>query len=472
MLFDHLQNRIKHFLGEEPTKGQHQLIGLLAQFVAFPAERSAFILKGYAGTGKTSLISAFVKTLHENKQPFVLLAPTGRAAKVISTYSGFEAFTIHKKIYRQKRIKEGIGEFSLNFNQHRDTLFIVDEASMISDQRSDMSPFGSGRLLNDLIQFVYNDRNCRLILVGDVAQLPPVGTIASPALDSDMLRSYALEPILFELTEVVRQISSSGILFNATTVRHSIDKPEGYPLLKASEYTDFVRLSGSDLIEQLTESYEKIGIEDTVVVCRSNKRAIRYNQGIRNTIFWYEEQLSRNDYLMVVRNNYFWLPVSTEEGFIANGDIIQVLRLKNYKERYGFNFVLADVRFIDYDIEIEAWLLLDTLTSEAPALSVDDNRRFYLSVSEDYSNIKDSKKRMEALKSDPFFNALQVKFAYAVTCHKAQGGQWKHVYVDQGYLVPDMINAEYLRWLYTSFTRATEKIFLVNFNDEFFGEKK
>lgn len=472
MLSNHLQERITFHLGEEPTKGQHQLIEMLSTFVAFPENRSAFVLKGYAGTGKTSIIASFVKTLKENNQPFVLLAPTGRAAKVISTYSGFEAFTIHKKIYRQKNQKEGFGEFSLNFNPHKDTLFIVDEASMVSESQGESRMFGSGNLLNDLIQFVYNERNCRLILIGDVAQLPPVGTLNSPALDTKSLQSYGLRVSIVELTEVVRQTANSGILNNATLIRSCIEKVDGYPQLQTEGYTDFVRLSGTDLIEQLNESYEKMGIEQTVVVCRSNKRAIRYNQGVRQSIFWYEEALSRDDYLMVVRNNYFWLPEPEKDGFIANGDIVKVLRLKKYQDRYDFHFVLADLQFVDFDLEIEAWLLLDTLTTEFPALSAEDNKRLYYAVAEDYKHITNSKKRMEALKADPFFNALQVKFAYAVTCHKAQGGQWKHVYVDQGYLVDDMLNAEYMRWLYTSFTRATEKVFLVNFNGEFFGEKK
>jgi len=472
MLSNHLQERITFHLGEEPTKGQHQLIEMLSTFVAFPENRSAFVLKGYAGTGKTSIIASFVKTLKESNQPFVLLAPTGRAAKVISTYSGFEAFTIHKKIYRQKNQKEGFGEFSLNFNPHKDTLFIVDEASMVSENQGESRMFGSGNLLNDLIQFVYNERNCRLILIGDVAQLPPVGTLNSPALDAKSLQSYGLRVSIVELTEVVRQTANSGILNNATLIRSCIEKVDGYPQLQTEGYTDFVRLSGTDLIEQLNESYEKIGIEQTVVVCRSNKRAIRYNQGVRQSIFWYEEALSRDDYLMVVRNNYFWLPEPEKDGFIANGDIVKVLRLKKYQDRYDFHFVLADLQFVDFDLEIEAWLLLDTLTTEFPALSAEDNKRLYYAVAEDYKHITNSKKRMEALKADPFFNALQVKFAYAVTCHKAQGGQWKHVYVDQGYLVDDMLNAEYMRWLYTSFTRATEKVFLVNFNGEFFGEKK
>jgi exodeoxyribonuclease-5 len=469
MLTDQFAKDIEHYLGETPTRGQNALIEQLARFLLEPKRREVLVLKGYAGTGKTSIIGAFVKSLEKHKQKFVLLAPTGRAAKVISGYSGNEAFTIHKKIYRQKSLKDGVGLFSLDFNPHQSTIFIVDEASMISDQLSDGSSFGSGRLLSDLISYVYNDKDCRMILVGDSAQLPPVKTLLSPALDAKELAAYNLQVTCCELNEVVRQTSNSGILHNATNVRSLIGEDGHFPSLTTEGYKDFIRITGAELIESITEAYEKSSIEDTMVVCRSNKRAIQYNMGIRSQILWYEEAISRDDYLMIVRNNYFWLPGEGKEGFIANGDIVKVERIKKYKEQYGFHFALVELSFVDYpDMEIEAWIMLDTLSSETPAMSYDDNKKLYFAVMEDYAHITTQKKRLEAIKSDPFFNALQVKYAYAVTCHKAQGGQWKNVFVDQGYLTDEMMNTEFLRWLYTSFTRATEKLYLVNFKDEFF----
>lgn len=468
MLINQIISKLKGAIGFEPTPSQEQLIKNLATFTIESMGGNVLLVKGYAGTGKTTTLSAYVKVLKELGFKVVLLAPTGRAAKVFSSYAKTNAYTIHKKIYRQKSSKDGFGKFILDKNLHTRTFFIVDEASMISNQGMEGNAFGSGYLLNDLYSYVNNDKNCNLILVGDVAQLPPVGLSISPALDSNELQIFSSAIVENKLTEVVRQEINSGILKNATDLRLKID--EGLaclPMIESKIYPDFSPLHGSEFIEAITESYSKVGIEETLVICRSNKRANKYNQGIRNQILWREEEIAAGDLLMVVKNNYYWLNEYKEADFIANGDIIEVLKVHGYKELYGFRFAICTISLVDYGIELEVKLLLDALHSEAASLTQDENRKLYYNILEDYIDLKPKSKQYEAVRNNEFFNALQVKYAYAVTCHKSQGGQWKEVYVDAGYLVEDMIDTEYLRWLYTAVTRATEKVYLVNFPKEF-----
>ena len=453
----------------EPTVGQRSAIDSLASLIA--DERPFYILKmhGYAGTGKTSLIAAFVKVLLRLEQKVVLLGPTGRAAKVLSSYSGEQALTIHKKIYRQKTADDFVAKFSLDRNLTVDTIYIVDEASMIADSNRESNAFGSGNLLEDLISYVKSGRGCKLILLGDSAQLPPVGRDNSPALDRKELGYYAdVEEVW--LREVVRQDQASGILENATAIRSMIEAEEiVQPKFCLDGFADIERISGGDLIEKLSDTYDAVGIEDTIVVCRSNKLANRYNQGIRSRILYREEELVRGDLLMVVKNSYFWTEGFKELEFIANGDIVEVVRIRRYHERYDFRFAEVTVRLVDYgDLEVDCYIMLDTLTSDSASLSYDQSRTFFQKVSEDYMHIGSKQKRYKEMRRDPFYNALQVKYANAVTCHKAQGGQWKTVFVDQGYFVDDMVSKEYLRWLYTALTRATERVYLVNFPDKFF----
>ncbi len=470
MLKNHLKDVLYHHLQFDPTEGQKVLVDSLSKMMTTSAGRQLMLVKGYAGTGKTSVISAFVRTLSDFKMRPVLMAPTGRAAKVLSAYSGEQAFTIHKKIYRQKSSADGFGAFALNFNTYSNTFFIVDEASMISCYSTDQSFFGTGNLLDDLLKFVYNDRNCRLVLIGDTAQLPPVGQEESPALDRRQLEAYGLEVCECELTEVVRQSKESGVLHNATTVRELITEQQpGYPSLDAGTFPDVEKISGEDLIETIADAYDKYGIDETAIICRSNKQANRYNQGIRNRILYREEELTPGDFLMVVRNNYHWIKDAENISFIANGDIVRVIRIRKYTERYGFRFAEVDLCLPDYnDYEFTAIIMLDALCSEAASITSEQNQRLYHSVVEDYAHITPKAQQYKKIKEDPFFNALQVKFAYAVTCHKAQGGQWQCVFLDQGWLTDEMLNIEYLRWLYTAITRATEKLYFVNFSKKFF----
>jgi len=470
MVKDKIKELIYRNLELMPSDGQKILTDFLAEMISLPDHHQLMLVKGYAGTGKTSVISAFVRTLNDFKIRPVLMAPTGRAAKVLSAYSSEQAFTIHKKIYRQKLSADSFGIFTLNFNTYSNTFFVVDEASMISRYSADKSIFGTGSLLDDLLKFVYNNRNCRLILIGDTAQLPPVGQEESPALDRLLLETYGLKVIECELTEVVRQSYESGILHNATLVRKLItEQHTGYPVLETN-FPDMKRITGEDLIEAISDAYDRYGIDETVIICRSNKQANRYNQGIRNRILYREEELTPGDFLMVVRNNYHWITDSENISFIANGDIVRVIRIRKYTERYQFRFAEVDLCLPDYDhYEFTAIILLDALCSEAASLSEEQNRRLYDSVADDYAHIASKAKRYKAIREDPFFNALQVKYAYAVTCHKAQGGQWQCVFIDQGWLNDEMLNIEYLRWLYTAITRATEKLYLVNFSGKFFG---
>ena len=458
-------------LGHEPTPGQKEMIDSLAEFVTNSESDRLFLLKGYAGTGKTSAISALVKVLDELKIKFVLLAPTGRAAKVLSNQSGKPASTIHKKIYRQQATADGTSKFSLDRNLARNTVFIVDEASMISNMPQDHSVFGSGYLLSDLIEYVTSGVYCKLIISGDTAQLPPVGLQVSPALEKEELSLFGMEVIEKELKEVVRQSLDSGILLNATAIRNRIleDSPTGFWHLKMNKIQDVVQLGGDQLIEEISNCYNRIGMEETIVITRSNKRANLFNEGIRRTILYQEDQISKGDLLMIVKNNYHWSKPLEELDFIANGDIAEIIRIKKQEERYGFHFANVVIRLIDYqDLEIECKILLETLSAEAPALTSEENKRLFESISEDYEEIRNKRERWKKIREDPYFNALQVKYSYAVTCHKAQGGQWKTVFLDHGYLTAEMIDREFLRWFYTAFTRAEEKLYLVNFHKDFF----
>ncbi|MDD2278093.1 MAG: AAA family ATPase [Bacteroidales bacterium] len=468
-----INNLIVKNLGFDLTKSQEVTADLLSSYFLDRTDYHLFLLRGYAGTGKTSMIASCVKTLLACRIKVVLLAPTGRAAKVLSRYSNSPAFTVHKWIYRQKSERDGLGTFVLNKNMSKNTIFIVDEASMLSNTAADNSGFGSGRLLDDLLTFVNDGDNCRLILVGDDAQLPPIRLDFSPALNSRELQSYGYTVTEVILSEVVRQAQNSGILTNASLIRSFLDERRvEIPKFSLVGFDDIVRLSGTELVDSLEASYSSVGLDEAIVVCYSNKRANKYNQGIRNQLLWREEELSVGDLLMVVRNNYHWTEKVENINFIANGDVVKVLRIRGTKELHGFRFAEVTVQLIDYqEQELDVIIMLDTLSVEGPSLPMDKSNELYQSVALDYEDIVNKRSRMAKIKSDPYFNALQVKFAYAVTCHKAQGGQWKHVYLDQGFFKPEMMTREYLRWLYTAITRATEKVFLVNFSDDFYFEK-
>jgi len=473
MLKDYLSNSIFEALNFKPTSDQKELINSLSEFIFEGNDDSVFILKGYAGTGKTTVISALVNALKKHEIKTQLLAPTGRAAKVISKYSSQKAFTIHKIIYRQKSSTDGFGVFSVDYNKFFDTIFIVDEASMIGNGSHDGTIFGSGSLLDDLMSYVYNSNNCKLILVGDIAQLPPVGLEISPALNKqDIEVAYYKEVHESSLKEVVRQSADSGILYNATLLRlvmaNGIDC---FPKFELNSYIDIVRISGADLIDEISTSYSHYGEDETIIVCRSNSRANKFNMGIRNSILYREEELSVGDMLMIVKNNYYWSAETENMDFIANGDTACVRRIRGIVELYGFRFAKLTVEFLDFNEELDVVVLLDTLTSESPSLSYNDSVKLYREIEKDYLDIRNKKKRFEKIRENEYFNALQIKFAYAVTCHKAQGGQWCSVFVDQGWIPTEVPDIEYMRWLYTAFTRATEKLYLVNFNNEFFSEE-
>lgn len=481
-----------------PTPEQSEAIDLIGDFLQSRRGMELFLLRGYAGTGKTTLIGALVKTLVELDQPVVLMAPTGRAAKVFSSYAEQPAYTIHKRIYRQKSITD-TDTFSLNVNLSKHTLFIVDEASMISNEGLSSTTFGTGRLLDDLIQYVYSGEDCRLILMGDTAQLPPVGEEESPALMPSLLKSYGLQVYEKTLTQVMRQLSESGILYNATSIRCRLmalqqggEMPESLLLgggVGENSFPDVAHISGADLIDSLESSYSHWGADDCMIICRSNKRANIYNQGIRNRILYREEELCSGDRIMIVKNNYYWVEQEMKKmiaerrkmndqslnsqssalnpqlplSFIANGDIAVVRRVRRTREMYGFRFADVLLRFPDYDdYEMEVTILLDTLQSESPSLTREESERLFQTVMEDYAHLTTKKERYQQLRLDPHFNALQVKYAYAVTCHKAQGGQWGCIYLDQGFLPPETSPVDYYRWLYTAFTRATEQVYLVN----------
>ena len=444
-----------------PTVEQEHAIDVFSLFMTDRDDHVVMILRGSAGTGKTTLAGAIVRAMNVLKQKMILLAPTGRAAKVFALNAGHPAYTIHRRIYRQKSAGD-ISAFNLNFNNNRDTLFMIDEASMIANQGYGESAFGSGCLLDDLVQFVYSGQNCRMVLVGDKAQLPPVGEDESPALMSDVLRAYGMKVYECDLNQVLRQSEDSGILWNATRIRTLIDDWI-LPKIRFQGFADIVRVPGDELIESLATSYSRVGMDETMVITRSNKRANIYNQGIRNTVLDREDELCRGDQLMIVKNNYYWTEQSKEISFLANGDIAVVQRVRNVQELFGFRFADVTMTLPDYDsYELTATVILDSLTTESPALSREQQEQLYNAVMEDYADIPLKADRIKQLKKDKYFNALQIKFAYAVTCHKAQGGQWAHVYIDQGYMTDDMLTPDYIHWLYTAFTRATEKLFLVN----------
>ena len=466
--FKLLKDKFPH----DPTAKQSVALQKLASFVLSKEKESVFMLKGFAGTGKTTIVGTIVTNLWKTTMKAVLMAPTGRAAKVMSNYSGTQAFTIHRKIYFPKKQSGGGVQFVLSPNKHRNTIFIVDEASMIPDTPTDSKLMENGSLLDDLLMYVYSGHNCKLILIGDTAQLPPVHLNISPALDENQLAlNYNKEVIKLEFDEVVRQAEDSGILVNATNLREQLQS-EFFDDFKfsVSHYTDIVRLvDGNDIQEAIDDSYSQNGKEETAIIVRSNKRANLYNENIRNRILYLENELATGDYMMVVKNNYFWLKPTSEAGFIANGDIIEVLEIFAIKELYGFKFAEVKVKMVDYPNQkpFETVLLLDTIMAETPSLSYDDGNRLYQEVMKDYADEKSKYKKFLAVKNNKFFNALQVKFSYAITCHKSQGGQWNTVFVEQPYL-PNGIDKEYLRWLYTAVTRAKHKLYLIGFKDDFF----
>lgn len=468
MLQHFISTKIVEQFPFEPTKEQHTLIESLGEFIFSEKREKVFLLKGYAGTGKTSVVSALVRAMNELQQKTVLLAPTGRAAKVLSSYSGFAAYTIHKKIYRQKSMSEY--RFMLADNLHKNTVFIVDEASMISNTGTDTA-FGSGRLLDDLIAYIYAGDNCSMILLGDTAQLPPVFQADSVALKKENLEGFGLIVWEFTLTEVIRQASESGILTQATRIRRRIDENANYqlPVFDIKERKDIGRLNGVDLIDAIQQAYSEAGEKNVIIVTRSNKQANRYNHGIRNRVMMKEEELANGDLLMVTRNNYFWGEKIPDIDFIANGDIVEVKRIRKYREMYGFRFVDLTLKSLDYDFEIDARVWLDSLQSDNPEQMNQQTNTLFNAVAEDYPEITQKKKLYKKILENEYFNALQVKFAYAVTCHKSQGGQWQKVFIDNGYMKSEQIDREYFRWLYTAITRATKQVFLVNFPDEWFG---
>lgn len=480
--------------GFRPTHEQDLAAKMISEFIFEQHRESVFVLRGYAGTGKTSLVGALVRSLDQLQQKTVLMAPTGRAAKVFALHAQHPAYTIHKRIYRQKSFTGEMLDFLQDINLMKHTLFIVDEASMIANSGTGNSPFGTGRLLDDLVQFVYSGEGCRLMLVGDTAQLPPVGEDESPALSTEMLEGYGLPVHEITLTEVVRQLDGSGILWNATMLRQLLMNEElfAFPRLRVAGFEDIICLSGNDLIEELEQAYYHCGTDETIVITRSNARANAFNKGIRGRILGQEEELSGGDMVMVVKNNYHWVQKSQKphetkgphetDGldeqhklagqheayensmeFIANGDVAVVRRVRWEREMHGFRFADVTLSFPDYDEqEVEATVLLDTLHSEAPALTREQQEQLFQRVWDDYPELTNKRDRMKAVKQDMYFNALQIKYAYAVTCHKAQGGQWQRVFLDQGYMTEEMLSPDYFRWLYTALTRATERLYLLN----------
>jgi exodeoxyribonuclease-5 len=447
-----------------PTGEQDLALEQLSDFLFDRNSESLFLLKGYAGTGKSSLVGALVKTMNELKQKAVLLAPTGRAAKVFASYSSQNAYTIHKKIYRQRVFSNEPSGYVQADNLHKHTLFIVDEASMISNDGLDSFSFGSGRLLDDLIHYVYSGEGCRLILLGDSAQLPPVSQPESPALDVNILKGYGLDVRSVTLTQVVRQAEMSGILMNATLLRKAIEKNEVtvFPQIQTRAYPDVKIIHGDELIEAIEEAYNRDGVGETIIISRSNKRANIFNNGIRDRILWREDELSSGDLLMVAKNNYYWAKEAKEMDFIANGDILEVKRIRKTHEIYGFHFCDITAYFPDYDLELDLKILMETLHADAPGLPKEQADRLFYNILEDYADIPTKKEKMKKLRDDPYYNVVQVKYAYAVTCHKAQGGQWKNTFLDLSYVPEEYLGLDFYRWLYTAFTRASEKIYLIN----------
>ena len=461
-----LLEKLNFHFPHTPTKEQSQLFTDINEYVLTLGNKNIFVLKGYAGTGKTTLISSLVKSLPSIGKRSVLLAPTGRAAKVLSKYSKKKSSTIHKKIYWIRTTKTGNTYITLKENTHSNTIFIVDEASMIPEDSKDS--LGNRSLLKDLIEYIYEGVDCKLILIGDTAQLPPIHLEISPALDEERIElNYNKHTICRELKNVVRQKKNSLILENATNIRNQILE-ENYIFPKFKTNNEVIRInSGEELQDHIESSYSRAGVENTAVICRSNKRANQYNARIRSEIRWQEDSISTGDILMIVRNNYFWLDEDSEAGFLANGDIVEVTRINDIIERYGFRFAKASIKLLDYpkEKELETILLLDTIESETPSLSYNEYQKLYKEVGLDYKGDKGVNKK---IKENKYFNALQIKFAYSITCHKSQGGQWEEVFIDLGYFKEEMLDKNYLRWLYTACTRATKKLYLINFNDNFF----
>lgn len=468
MLADKLYKLLLSETSLELTDDQKQVLKKIAEFIILPEER-IFILRGYAGTGKSTIVSIVAQTLKKLKRTTYLLSPTGRAAKVLSGYAHCPAFTIHKKIYRQKKSKDGFGHFDIGFNKSKSALFIVDEASMIDTETAGNSIFGTGNLFNDLISYIFNDNGNKLLLVGDTAQLPPVKRPKSFALDEKFVERFAFPIDWFTLTTIMRQIENSLIVKNASQIRKlSLDNLESTKL-KFLLGSEVITVPNDELIGRLEDSYNSVGQDNTIVITRSNRAAVKYNQGIRNRILWKEEELCVDDQLMVVKNNYFWQIHEAPFNFIANGDIVVIDRIYNYESIYDLRFVNVKIHFLDFpEVQMDTKILLDVLSSNEPALNYEVRKNLYKTIAEDYAYLRTKRKIFEAIRSDPYFNAIEVKYAYAVTCHKSQGGQWKHVYIEQESFNRNPIDADYLKWIYTAITRATEKIFLINFNEVFF----
>ncbi|MBQ8101145.1 MAG: AAA family ATPase [Paludibacteraceae bacterium] len=466
MLTDFVISRIRAELPFTPNGQQEQLLEKLGHFIVSQEADRVFLLRGYAGTGKTSVMAALVRAMHKLNHKTVLLAPTGRAAKVLSAHAGFPAYTIHKRIYRQKNM--GKQTFSLSFNAQQDTLFVVDEASMISNRQGENRSFGTGCLLDDLLQYVFSGNRCALILIGDNAQLPPVGQQDSPALDPDNLLGYGLQVTEHTLTEVARQALESGILFNATRLRRQLAEGdvERLPVFVTEGFDDIRHLNGEEMTEEIERSYREAGVEETMVVTHTNRRMNLYNQGIRARILWKEDELSGGERLMVIRNNYYFTRQYEGIDFLANGDIFEVIRVRNRRELYGFRFADASLRAVDYDWEIDVILWLDILGIESPEAAYPLQQQLFQRIAEDYPEIRSRKELAKTVLESPYYNALQVKHAYAVTCHKAQGGQWERVFIDQGPISEDQLGSDYYRWLYTALTRASKQVYLINFTEK------
>ncbi len=469
MLSDFLFQKITQYLPFTPNDDQQQLIQELSRFLLSKENDEMFLLKGYAGTGKTSIIGALIKTLNELKQKTFLMAPTGRAAKVFTSYSDTQAYTIHKKIYRQKSITDF--QFQLAENLHKHTLFIIDEASMISNGGMTDSIFGSGRLLDDLVNYIYTGEGCRMLLMGDNAQLPPIGQEESPALNANFIEGYSLKVYDYCLQTVARQSIDSGILHNATLIRKRIQNNDTLtaPKFETTNFPDIEHITGEDLIERLNQSYNDFGEENTIVITRSNKQALIYNKGIRHQVLQKEDELSAGDLLMIVKNNYFWGKNYEQFDFIANGEIVEVVRIRKHYDLYNLRFVDLTLRFLNYDFDIDTRILLDSIHAETPAAMEELNKKLFANVAEDYAYIGNKRERMKEITSNEFYNSLQVKFAYAITCHKAQGGQWDSVFIDQGY-IGEEFGINYFHWMYTAITRATKKLYFINFPEDYFNQ--
>lgn len=463
-----IEEQIKFFFPYEPTLEQENVIKALSEFVSNPNKSEAFIMLGYAGTGKTSIISSLVKALKHIGSKTILLAPTGRAAKVFSSYSSNKAYTIHKHIYWQRASSDQSINYTLKENLHTNTIFIIDESSMISSQYN-ANGFGSGILLDDLMQYIYNDKGCKALFVGDTAQLAPIGEDYTAALNEDVIRSYGVDVIQMEMKKVLRQSEQSGILWNATQIRIKINDEDyiNLPKIKISGFADIKTIGSADIIDEIGNSYSKVGKEETIIICRSNKRANIFNKGVRAQVIWCEDELENGDMIMIAKNNYMWTEDIAEIDFIANGESAIVRRVRKTKEIYDFRFADVTLSFPNLeDIEIDATILLDTLNNDAPSLPQYEQERLYNNVMEDYEDIKNKAEKIKQLKSNPYYNALQVKYAYAITCHKSQGGQWKHVFLDQAHMSKEYITPDFPKWLYTAFTRATDTLYLMNYPEE------